>query len=81
LKSGGALQVISWREYLSNFSLAVLQIPANFWYTDRWVADLPIKKGMQRIVPRFGPWAQATSIVFSVVFTVYMMLALWTCHV
>lgn len=59
------------------FSFLLLQIPANLWYTGGWVADLLIKKGLKWKSPGFGPWAQAIGIAFSLIFTFFMMIAMW----
>src|SRR4030095_3283022 len=58
-------------------SFFVLQVPANIWYTGGWAADLLIKKVLRRNVLSFGPWAQAIGLVFSLIFTAFIMIMMW----
>jgi hypothetical protein len=64
LGHGGAI----WKPYIIILYVLFVQLPANFWYTGGWVADLILKKILRARATWFGPWAFGVGIALSFLF-------------
>jgi hypothetical protein len=60
--------VTIWNPYSILLYVLFVQLPANFWYTGGWIADLILKKILRARATWFGPWALALGIGLSFLF-------------